>query len=89
MVLRKEKDGSITSHTKPQQDIITVRLNVADQTMLNQAKQSLEQSKDSTALKQLAWIGYYVVHNDLTGNILNVIYKNKRNNKRQGIIEFE
>lgn len=45
-------------------DIFTVSLNTEEREELNKCKLILEQSKDSTTLKQLAWIGAKVIHEE-------------------------
>jgi len=70
-------------------DVIPVRLNEEEREELNVAKKILNQSKDSTALKQLSSIGAKVLHDGLTGNIIKSIFANKRKNWRTGINEFD
>lgn len=70
-------------------DAFTVRLNAQERAMLEQDKKILQQVKDSTALKQLAWIGSNVLHDNFTGAILELIFKNKRRNERIGIPDFD
>jgi len=70
-------------------DAFTVRLNKQERAMLEQDKKILQQVKDSTALKQMAWIGSNVLHDNFTGAILELIFKNKRRNKRLGIPDFD
>jgi hypothetical protein len=70
-------------------DIFTVSLNKKEREELNKSKIILEQTKDSTALKQLAWIGAKVIHEEKVSYILASIFKNKRNNERLGIVDFE
>lgn len=70
-------------------DIFTISLNMDERELLNQCKLVLEQPKDSTALKTLAWIGAKVIHEEKIAYILGTLFKNKRNNKRLGIMEFE
>jgi len=69
----------------PRYKIFTVRLNEQEQKMLKDDMAILKQPKDSTALKQLALIGHFVIHEDLTGRILRVVLDNKRRNDRLGI----
>ena len=88
MVLRK-KDGIYYSETKPQRDIVPVRLNEKEREILESSKQILEQAKDSTAIKQLMIIGSIVIHEEKIIKILKLIFDNKRKNKRLGIVEFE
>lgn len=57
---------------------------------LDQGKKILEQERDSTAMKQLAMIGLAcVLHDRKTRVILKLVFKNKRNNKRQGVVTFD
>lgn len=88
MVFRQRKDGAIESHVKPERDIIPVRLNDEERELLKKAKEILEQPKDSTAIKQLAMIGYFVIQRPETSELLGIVFANKRKNKRTGIVEY-
>lgn len=68
---------------------ISVKLNEEERKLLDTCKNILEQSKDSTALKTLAWVGAKVIREEKMSYILATIFKNKRNNERIGIIDFE
>lgn len=68
---------------------ISVKLNKEERDLLNQCKLVIEQSKDSTALKTLAWIGAKVLLEEKTSYILATLFKNKRNNQRMGVVDFE
>jgi hypothetical protein len=58
--------------------------------MLDKSKSILEQERDSTTMKQLALIGYTkVILCPETQALLAIVFKNKRNNKRQGIVTFD
>ena len=71
-------------------DVFTIRLNKDQREEFNQAKKVIEQIKDSTAMKQLAWIGIAnVIHDKKTAMILSSLFKNKRNNKRNNIVDFD
>jgi hypothetical protein len=70
-------------------DVITVKINPEERELLKKCKTILEQEKDSTCLKQLAWIGAKVIHDEKTAYILGTVFDNKRKNKRLGIITFE
>ena len=76
-------------HEEKQQDTLTVKLNSEERKVLDEAKGVIEQPKDSTALKQLAWIGAKVIQGSQTGYVLETVFKNKRKNRRTGIIDFE
>ena len=69
--------------------VIPVRLNTEERERLNASKRVLQQSKDSTALKLLAEIGYVVLHDNITGKIIKTIFDNKRRNERSGVGEVE
>lgn len=70
-------------------DTFTVRLNSQERAIINNCKKILEQKKDSTAIKQLAFIGAKVIHEEKTAFILGTLFKNKRNNARIGIVDFD
>ena len=74
---------------KPKQDIVNIRLNDEQRLLLENAKKVLEQKKDSTALKQLATIGANVVLDKKMSSILEMVFINKRRNKRTGIHDFD
>ena len=79
----------LESEREDKKGIFTMRLNDEERLMLDKAKKYLEQPKDSTCMKQLAVIGYNVLHDTQTGKIISFLFKNKRNNKRLGIVDFE
>jgi hypothetical protein len=68
---------------------ISVKLNTEERTLLDECKVIIEQTKDSTALKTLAWIGAKVIREEKQVYILATIFKNKRKNERLGIVDFE
>ena len=74
---------------KDKSKIFTVRLNEEEQRRLKASKLLLRQPKDSTALKMLADIGYNVLQDRLTNEILQVVFKNKDKNERMGIRDIE
>lgn len=73
------------------QDVFTVRLgDDLSREDLETGKKIIEQERDSTAIKQLALIGLAnVIHDQKTRALLAILFKNKRNNKRQGIVTFD
>lgn len=87
--MRVMDDGTIRARAKEIPDVIPLRLNEQWKDILAEDKDLLEQTKDSTALKQLAYIGHLAIHDDLIGNIMVSLFENKRKNKRLGIIDFE
>lgn len=72
-------------------DIFTVRLgDDFSRENLERGKQILEQERDSTAMKQLATLGLaFVLHDKKTHALIGIIFKNKRNNKRLGIVTYD
>lgn len=66
-------------------DTFTVKLNAEERQLLDRMKHRIEQPKDSTALKQLAWYGTKVILGDSTGYLLDTCFKNRTKNKRLGI----
>lgn len=70
-------------------DVVPVALNKLEREVLEACKEILEQEKDSTALKQLAWIGSKVIQEEKIAYLLETIYANKRKNKRIGVNQFE
>lgn len=69
--------------------VISLKLNKEEQALLLFLKQTLEQEKEGTAIKQALMIAKEVLLDPKVNNILSIIYSNKRKNKRLGIIEFE
>jgi len=47
----------------------------------------IEQSKDATAIKQLAWLGWFTISNisQFPGSLKGTLFINKRNNDRLGL----
>lgn len=71
------------------EDVFAIKLNKDERLYLERLKEVIEQEKDSTAIKQLAWIGAKVILADGTMQILETIFENKRKNKRIGVQQFE
>ena len=72
--------------SKDKREIVPVSINLEERKQLNEAKRFIQQDKDSTALKQLAWIGLRkVLHDPETHYILSVVLDNERKNLRTGI----
>jgi hypothetical protein len=69
--------------------VFTIRLNEEEIKNLKAAQNILQQEKQSTALKQLAMFGLYVLHDRSTAYILKVLKDNLRKNKRIGIEKVE
>lgn len=91
VMIEKEKFVNYTVGEKKSKDIFTVRLgDDFSRESLELGKKILEQERDSTAIKQLATIGLAnVIHDAKTKALLAIVFKNKRNNKRQGIVTYD
>jgi len=74
---------------KPKAETISLKLNPEEREILNKCKMILEQPKDGTALKTLAWFGAKVIQEDKMKYIIGTLFKNKRNNERLGVIDFD
>lgn len=70
-------------------DHITLKINPEERAHIERMKKIIRQPKDSTAIKQLMFIGSEVVLSKETYAILEVLFNNTRKNKRLGITEFE
>lgn len=81
-------DQSITSRIKTISDVVPVRLNDEEKAKLAIAKEILEQTKDSTVIKQLVEIGFIVLHDPTVGSILKTVFDNKRKNERLNVIDY-
>ena len=76
-------------HLEKKVDTFTVKLNDEERKEFDSFKYALQQEKDSTAVKQLAWIGAKVLLDEKNKQLLGTIMGNYRKNKRQGIVTFD
>lgn len=80
----------VRQHLEKKMDSFTVRLTEDfDRATLESCKRILQQSKDSTAIKQLAAIGSEVIHDPKIAKLLEAVTNNKRKNKRMGVVDFD
>jgi len=84
-----EQKPFVRYNEEKKNDTFTIWLNAEERTLLERSKKIMEQSKDSTALKQLAWIGAKLIGTENISYILGTVYANKNKNKRLGVIDFE
>ena len=84
-----KKEPFVRYNEEKKADAFTIWLNKDERELLNKSKLLMEQQKDSTAMKQLAWIGAKTIGEDKMSYILGTLFKNKRKNKRLGIVDFE
>ncbi len=91
MAIEKEPFRSYTldEEDKEKPDVFSVKLNKEERALLETCKKKIEQPKDSTAIKSLAKIGAKVILDDPTSYIIDTLFKNKKNNLRVGLSEFE
>ena len=91
MVLVSEKpfEPKKLEEDRGRERVISVWLSPEDQRMLKFAQGIIEQERESTAIKQLMRLGIGLVGEPKTAGILDIVFKNKRNNARQGIAEFD
>jgi len=66
--------------------VVPVSLNLEELRRLDTDSLFLGQEKPSTALKQLAEIGSFVLHDEKIRGILKILTNNKRKNWRSGVI---
>lgn len=76
-------------HEEKKTDTFTVKLNPQERSEFETFKYAIQQEKDSTAIKQLAWIGAKVILDEKSKQILEVVLGNYRKNKRLGIVYFD
>lgn len=67
----------------------TLSMNKEEYKQLQKDKELIEQTRDSTAVKQLANVGAIVLRDKKTRAIIDTLFINKRRNKRQGIPDFD
>lgn len=92
MVLEKKPFVNYTlEEDKKEEDskVFTLRLNKEEQDNLKGCMVLLQQEKVGTALKQLANLGMFVLHERSMAHILGVLGDNIRKNKRIGIEQVE
>ena len=76
-------------HESKVRDTFTINFNAAERKAFDELKVFLNQKKDSTAMKQLAFIGAKALQSNLIAPIVQTITDNRRKNSRLGIVDFE
>lgn len=84
-----EKKPFVRYNEEKKTDSFTCKLNEQERKVLEECKQIIQQTKDSTALKQLAWLGAEVILDKKTATLLDIVFNNKRKNSRLGIVDFD
>lgn len=70
---------------KDKRRTFTVSMNMEELAQLEEDARILQQEKLSTAVKQLATLGSYVLHEPRTQAILGLCFNNERRNQRLGV----
>lgn len=91
MTLRQLDNGKVISRIKQIPDVISIKLNDEWKRIIAEIQEGLEQPKTSTVIKQALVITHSKVLSDpSTAKLLEVIFENKRKNKRLGYdLEYE
>ena len=86
-----EQKPFIRYNEEKKDDSFAVKLSKdgTERRLLEDCKKILQQPKDSTALKQLAWIGAEVILDQKVRRLLEAVTGNKRKNTRLGIHDFD
>lgn len=87
MVIKQEAFRRYNEEKKD--DTFTVKFNELERKEFNEFKKLIHQEKDSTAIKQLCWMGAKVLLDEKTKAVLEVVLNNYRRNKRLGIVTFD
>ena len=74
---------------KDKRETFTISVNREELLNLAQDQNLLQQSKRSTAYKQVYEIGRIVLHGESTGKVLRLILSNSRRNKKTGVADFD
>lgn len=76
------------SHSpKDERDRFNVEFNKSERLLFLEAQLFIQQHKDTTAIKQLAFIGWFAIssHDKFLRYFRDTLFKNERNNKRHGL----
>jgi len=71
-------------HEEKVRDSFTVNVNKEERRLLDQGKDFLNNSMDSTVLKKLAWIGLNEIQSKKTKAMLEIILDERRKAKQRG-----
>lgn len=66
--------------------IQSLRLNKSELAMIHTCSILLEEEKTSSTIKKLMILGAYALHEGLQGEICQVLFKKRKQNKRLGIL---
>ena len=82
-------EEEIEQQKKEKGEVVTVWLSPEDRIELEAWKKLLQQEKDGTALKQMAYLGSKLLGEEKSKAVLDVVLNNYRKNKRLGIVTFD
>jgi len=82
-------DEDIEKRKKEKGEVVTVWLSPQDRLNLEEWKKLIQQEKDGTAFKQLAYIGAKLLGSQEIKATLEVVLNNYRKNKRMGVVTFD
>lgn len=75
---------------KDKRKVFPVSLNNDEQKMLADIMKLIEQDQPSKALRQVMHIAHaYLIHDQKVNVVLGTLFKNKKNNERRGVVDFE
>jgi hypothetical protein len=75
---------------KDKRRVYPVSLNLDEQNILMEIKNLIEQDQDSKAIRQTMHIAHaYLIHDKKVNDVLGILFKNKRNNARRGVVDFD
>ncbi len=77
---------TLADDKKEKQDIVSLRLNPQERKELEEIKRLIQQPKDATAIKTLAFeIGINVLHGKSPYDVCLLLFKNRLRNMRTGV----
>lgn len=75
---------------KDKRKVFPVSLNLEEQKMLGDCMKLIEQDQPSKAIRQLFLIAHaYLIHDQKVNTVMATLFKNKKNNERRGVVDFD
>jgi len=85
-----EKENFVKYNTGPTvKNVLSMKMNTDEWQIINDAKFLLHQTKSSTVAKTLMKFGMAYLNKPENKYLINTIFKNNKNNARNGIAEFD
>jgi hypothetical protein len=85
----EEEETDFSKEKKKKTEVISIKMNENDIAELKQTMLTLQQPKQSTAIKQMLKIARWVLLNSESGYIARLLFDNIRRNARIGINDVE